>query len=388
MFREHRQPAILVASDILPLYDQHSGALRLKTLIEMIGKLDRPILFASTHVKNWLPSVLSDDERRTQYENVLRRAGVVDFAYGARELEKLLKQRNHRVTHAFLSFPAVAELFMPVVRRLETDAKIIYDMVDFHGLRMEREATLFNDPKLILEAEAMRNLEISIVERADITIAVSVEEKEAMLELASTADIRVLPNIFEIPPGAPKGTMDRKNVLFLGGFLHRPNGDAVTWFVENIWPLIQIAEPGCRFIIAGSNLGPEIIALAKHSGVDVVGYVEDLQPLYDSARVCVAPLRFGAGIKGKVGQSMAYGVPVVATSTGVEGMRQHGHQHILVADEPEGFAAHVLALLKDDDLWVSLQREGRRFVEANLSIDALNDTVRDLFRDNGGRDRD
>ncbi len=376
-----RGAAILVAADFLPLYDRQSGGLRLKNLIDIIGKLDQPIIFASVLPKNRLPGVLADDSGRTRYENVLRQAGVIDFAYGAQELEALLKDKHLELTYAFLSFPAVAKEFMPIVREFKPDAKIIYDMVDFHALRMEREAALFNDPKQLLKAEAMKALEISIAKAADVTIAVSIEEKMAMLELAPTAVVEVLPNIFEIPPGAFKGTEGRKNVLFVGGFWHKPNSDAVIWFVENIWPLIHVMAPDCSFIIAGSNPGPEVVDLAKHAGVDVIGYVEDLQPLYDSVRVCVAPLRYGAGVKGKVGQSMACGLPVVATSIGAEGMRQHDHQHILVADDPESFAAHVLNLLKDDALWADIQREGRRLIEASFSIDAVSDQVKDLFHD-------
>jgi glycosyltransferase involved in cell wall biosynthesis len=371
--------AILVAADFPPLYDQHSGGLRLKALIQMIGKLQRPIIFASSCERSCLPGVLGSDKGRTHYEDVLKKAGVVEFTYGVEELDSFLGGQSLDFRFVFLSFPAVAETFLPIVRRHCPEAKVIYDMVDFHALRMEREAALKGDAKLAEDAAAMKRCEIALAKAADITIAISADEKKALLELAPTAVIEILPNIFEIPAKAPPGPEGRRDVLFLGGFWHTPNGDAAKWFIERIWPRVSAAAPDAHFLIAGSNPGEDILALGQIKGVEVLGYVADLKPLYDAARVCVAPLRFGAGVKGKVGQSMAYGLPVVATSIGAEGMRLPNGEHLLVADDPEAFAEHVINLLRDDALWTRTQAQARNYVEMQFSVAAVTERVETLF---------
>jgi glycosyltransferase involved in cell wall biosynthesis len=182
-----------------------------------------------------------------------------------------------------------------------------------------------------------------------------------------------------MPTSPPPGPQGRKNIIFVGGFWHKPNADAVAWFVREIWPLVLAKAPDCRFLVVGSNPGPEMLAMAKAPNVDVLGFVPDIEPLYDSARVCVAPIRFGAGVKGKVGQSMAHGLPVVATSVGAEGMQLQDGKHLLVADEPEAFARHVLSLLTDDALWRGTQENARDFVESRFSSRALTDKVGALF---------
>jgi glycosyltransferase involved in cell wall biosynthesis len=371
--------AVLVAAEFLPLYDQQSGGLRLMTLIEMIGKQGRPIFFASSLPIPKLPGVIASEEGRQHYEKLLRHFGVERFTYGVEAAEALLAETNVELSHAFLSSPEAAEALLPMVRARQPNARIVYDMVDFHALRMEREAALTGDARLADDAARMKKLELSLVSAADVTIAISAGEKQAILDLAPLAVVDILPNIFEISSDFPPGPGGRRDVLFLGGFWHKPNSDAVVWFVDEIWPRILAQTPGCRFLIAGSNPGPEVLVLSRAPGVEVLGYVGDLEPLYNAARVCVAPLRFGAGVKGKVGQSMAHGLPVVSTSIGAEGMWSQDDEHLLVADDADAFAEKVLQLLRDDDLWIETQALARRFVETHFSVPALNDKVKALF---------
>jgi glycosyltransferase involved in cell wall biosynthesis len=370
---------ILVASDFLPLHDQSSGGLRLTNLIAMIGKQGGSVIFASLASISELPGALANEQVRAPYEALLRQAGVRCFAYGGREIETLLASDNLDLTYAFLSFPQVANALLPQIRKSQPKARIIYDMVDFHATRMEREAALTGDAGLAAKAGEMKQMEVSLAKAADVTIAISVEEKKTLLELAPLAVVEVLPNIFKMPAEAPPGPQGRKGVIFVGGFWHKPNADAVAWFVREIWPLVLAKAPDARFLIAGSNPGPEVFAFATAPNVEVLGFVPDLDPLYDSARVCVAPLRFGAGVKGKVGQSMAHGLPVVATPIGAEGMQLRDGEHVLIADGPEAFAHHVVSLLSDDALWLKTQTQARAFVETHFSSGALTDKVKALF---------
>jgi hypothetical protein len=251
-------------------------------------------------------------------------------------------------------------------------------MVDFHALRFEREAAIKHNANLLATADEIKAIEVAAARAADITIAVSNEEKSALLDLVPSAVVDVLPVIFTItadPPGVDK----RSGLFFVGGFWHQPNSDAVTWFVEKIWPQIRSELPECRFRIAGSNPGDEVLALARTPGVEVIGFVPDLMPLFDSARVFVAPLRYGAGVKGKVGQSLAHGLPVVTTAVGAEGMKLLDGEHALIANDPAAFARQVVRLLRDDALWTRVQAQGRSLAQSTFSVDAIRDKVVDLF---------
>jgi glycosyltransferase involved in cell wall biosynthesis len=182
-----------------------------------------------------------------------------------------------------------------------------------------------------------------------------------------------------MPTTRPPGVDKRSDLFFVGGFWHQPNGDAVTWFVEKIWPQLRSQMPECRVRIAGSNPGEEVLALATVPGVEVLGFVSDLTPLFDSARVFIAPLRYGAGVKGKVVQSLVHGLPVVTTSIGAEGLNLLDGEHALIADDPQSFASKIVHLLRDDALWTRLQAQGHAFARSNFSVESIREKVGDLF---------
>jgi glycosyltransferase involved in cell wall biosynthesis len=173
--------------------------------------------------------------------------------------------------------------------------------------------------------------------------------------------------------------MGRSGLLFVGGFQHPPNLDAVLWFVHDIWPRILSQDREMVLRIVGSDLSEGIVSVLKQPGVEVLGYVPDLTGLLAYNRMSVAPLRYGAGVKGKVGQSIAFGLPVVTTKIGAEGMALEDGKHILIADEPEEFAAAVLRLATDDELWRRLQANGRDFIADSQSIDAVRGKLRALM---------
>ena len=362
---------ILVVAPHLPLFDQSSGCLRLKTIISMMGADDWSIAFGSMFDLNGQPGVLANAADRGRYEGVLREAGVSSFLYGPDEITNFVEKQGGDLAWAFLSFPHIAAHFMPVIRSHCPTTRIAYDMVDFHSLRMRREAELSSDSELLAAAERQRAVEVACASAADVTFAVSVEEKAVLLDAAPVAVVEVLPNIFEPPFASPPGPEARKDLFFVGGFWHRPNGDAVRWFVERILPLIQREAPNIILRIAGANADDEVLALGRQPGVEVLGFVPDLAPLFDRHRVFVAPLRYGAGMKGKVGQSLAYGLPVVTTPIGAEGMGLRDGTHLLIASEEEAFALQVLRLLSDDALWSRLSIAGRALIERTLSVDVV-----------------
>ncbi|MBB2203211.1 glycosyltransferase [Gluconacetobacter tumulisoli] len=371
--------SLFVAADMPPLYDQHSGGLRLLTLIGMLAESGWSINFGSFSPWQDLPDSVTSAKGKLRYEEALHKHGVERILYGMTEIDQFLNETETRIDGAFLSFPAVANAIMPLVRARFPNALVAFDMVDFHGLRQEREALLQDDPVKLAEASRMRDLEVGLACAADVTLAVTGEERDKLLTHAPLACVKVLPNVFDIPDRSPPDLLNRTGLFFIGGFWHAPNGDGVLWFVEHVWPLIRKDAPEATFTIAGSNMGNDILALGAVPGIEVVGYVPEVGPVLDRHRVFVAPLRYGAGMKGKVGQSLACGLPVVATTVGAEGMDLTNGTNILVADEPQAFADAVIQLLRDDELWTTLSRSGRVHIEHTLSRPVVKNALMDIF---------
>jgi glycosyltransferase involved in cell wall biosynthesis len=191
--------------------------------------------------------------------------------------------------------------------------------------------------------------------------------------------IQLVSNIVDVP-GSETPFALRRDWLFIGGFQHPPNIDAVMFFLKKIYPLVSDRLGDAKFYILGDKAPPEIVALATDR-IIVAGLQKDVRPFFNSVRLSVAPLRFGAGVKGKINQSMAFGVPVVATSVAVEGTElQHGEE-ILVADEPEEFARALVDLYESEELWNRLSQNGIKKTQALYSTDAARNKLKTLFDD-------
>jgi glycosyltransferase involved in cell wall biosynthesis len=157
-------------------------------------------------------------------------------------------------------------------------------------------------------------------------------------------------------------------LFFVGGYQHPPNIDAAQWFVSSIWPLVRERLPGVNFHLIGSK-APERIKSLHGNGVIFHGFVNDLNPWIDGCRLAVAPLRYGAGVKGKVNISMSRGQPVVATPAAVEGLHARDGEDVLVAASAEDFAAAVVRLYQDQQLWEKLSQGGLQNVQQYFSLD-------------------
>jgi glycosyltransferase involved in cell wall biosynthesis len=171
----------------------------------------------------------------------------------------------------------------------------------------------------------------------------------------------------------------RRDLVFVGGFRHAPNVDGGLWFAQEVFPLVRAQLPDVVFHCIGSDPTPAVQALAKQDGILVHGHVPDLAPAMDGMRIAVAPLRFGAGVKGKINLSMAHAQPVVATSCAVEGMHLQDGVDVLVADEAESFADAVVRLYRDQSLWELLSHHGKENVELHFSMEAAREVVRRIF---------
>ncbi len=209
-----------------------------------------------------------------------------------------------------------------------------------------------------------------MIRRADRTILQSPAEVPFVTAYLPDAPISIFPALYASVLNEPPPFTARANLFFLGGFGHAPNADAVRWFVKEIWPRVNAKLPEVEFHIVGAEAPQAVLALEKVAGVKVVGFVPDLEPILSTYRVGVAPLRYGAGIKGKLAMTMGAGIPCVCTSTAAEGMQIEPGVHGEVADDPQAFADAVVRLYSDPELWARLSAAGRTLIAENFSSDA------------------
>lgn len=305
------------------------------------------------------------------YTEALQKQGIEAIYHpSASSVREVLETAQDGFDVVVLCRAYIADRYLPMVRELAPRAKVVFYTVDLHFLREEREAELSGDARALQAAALSKATELASVRGVDATIVHSTAELELLAREAPGANVHVLPLMRAIPerlvaPG-PKG---RRDVLFVGTYQHPPNQDAVVFFAKEVWPLVRRRLPDARFLIVGSAVTETVSALAG-DGVVVLGFVPDLQPLLDSARISVAPLRFGAGLKGKVATTLQAGLPTVATRIATEGVPLQDGREVLIADTAEELAEAVVRLYGDDGLWASLAEAGFAFARREFSFEA------------------
>src|SRR5690606_8181084 len=153
---------------------------------------------------------------------------------------------------------------------------------------------------------------------------------------------------------------------FVGGFRHPPNIDAINWYAAEVLPHLQNLLPGIKTRVIGSNM-PESVRSLASSQIEMLGFIENIEPHLQLARVSIAPLRYGAGVKGKVNEAMNYGIPVVATACAVEGMHLQAGMEVMVAENAHEFAEAIAEVYRNQELWQTLSRAGVENVQRYFS---------------------
>jgi len=360
---------ILVIDHHLPMPDRDSGSLRMSQILKILHRLGHRVTF--------LPDNLAD---MPPYTSGLQKRGiqVVHYPY-AKKVRDYLISHGRIFDVVVLSRCDFAHKHLADVRLYAPQSRVIFDTVDLHYLREQREAQLTQDPDVLRKAQERQRREDSLIRETDETWVVSPIEQEMLRKNWPNKSIQLVSNIVDVSEPVTPFAL-RKDWLFIGGFQHRPNIDAVLFFLQEIYPLVRDRLPDAKFYIIGDKAPPEIVALATDR-IIVTGLQRNVRPFFDSVRLSVSPLRFGAGIKGKINQSMAFGVPVVATSIAVEGMNLVDHEDVLVADKPEDFARALVELYESEEIWTRLSRNGISKTQELYSTDAAREKLEFLFSD-------
>lgn len=375
-------PWVLVIDVRIPTPDQDSGSVRMSAILRLLVEMGFRITFVSDSEKH-LP----------HYRKALEKQGI-DILYGSGAAHRHLAAVGGKYHFVLLSRPETAFQYLPYVRAYALYSEVIYDTVDLHWVRFEREMLISGDRALLDAVASFRRIELFNCACADLVLAITDDEKDHLLAEQPNATVAVLPNIHEI--FSPKKSFaQRRGLLFVGSFWHKPNEDAVIFFAKNIFPRIREKIPSVIFYIIGSNM-PSSVGSLRSANVEPLGFVADVASYFESCRIFVAPLRFGTGMKGKVGQSMSHGLPVVSTQVGAGGMGLRHEKHLLITDDPDDFADLVVRLYNDETLWHRLSAAALTHLDTNYSPAAAlkrmtkiftktqNESTRNRGHDDGG----
>jgi O-antigen biosynthesis protein len=333
---------VLVIDSYLPCYDRESGSRRLFEIIKILKTLNCHVIF------------LPDNGFKAEpYTSILQNLQIevlyTQPGYGT-PLDKQLNERLSLINIAWICRPELNEKYAAIIRQNQT-IKIIYDTIDLHYLRLKRAWKLSSNqnPEAATAWIDMKAKELKMAHQADLTVTVTSVEQQ-ILQSQAVGNVVVIPNIHTPYQDNIPSFDEREGILFIGSYNHLPNIDAVLWLCQEIMPLVWQTNPHLKVTLLGSNPTSEVQALANNL-ITVTGYINDLTPYFLSHKLSVSPLRYGAGMKGKIGQSLEYKLPVVSTNIGTEGMNLIPEQHILEANTTEAFARQILRLDQEADLW-------------------------------------
>ena len=283
-------------------------------------------------------------------------------------VEEYLFLNQERIAILFLSRVHFGGAWIDRARAFCSKARILFNTVDLHHIREEREAALRGDADSIARAQETKRLEYGCIMAADASIVVSEHEQTLLASELPSARVAVVPLMREIPRTSFPDWQSRQHLAFVGGFQHQPNIDAVNYFLDEIWPVVQARRPELVFHVIGSHL-PDTLKERHAPNVEWVGYVPEIEPWLDRLRLTVAPLRYGAGAKGKVVSSLLNGVPCVATAVAAEGMGLRIGQDIVSCHNPQEFAEAIIRVHDDADMWNSLSAQGFETISRTYSIE-------------------
>lgn len=349
---------IVIIDHRVPEHDKDSGSVRMTRLIELLVD------------EGWLVHFVAGNQQRIEpYTSNLEALGVEVCAGYAPGAEEYLAGLGKSIEAVVICRPDVGSWALPMVWRTLPDAKVIYDMVDAHGARERRRAELDDDEDALVRARMFDRLEAMLGRGADAVLCVTENDRAHIEDLVGAPIVSSLFGNIHALPEPPAPFDERDGLVFVGGYEHPPNVDAAHFLVEEVLPRVRSRLGPVPLTLAGSKPPQEVLDLAG-DGVVVPGWIEDLGPLYQSARVVVAPLRYGAGMKGKIGESLSRGVPTVTTPDGVDGLGVEAGRDVLIGDDAEEIADLVASIYTDRPRWEAMSGSGRAAIEDRFGLEA------------------
>ena len=355
--RSFQTDIIVVVDHLVPAWDKDAGSRAIYQYIKLLQGLGYKIVLAGDNF-----------DKAEPYTSGFQQMGI-EVLYGPwynREVfVEWIKKNGSYIKYVILNRPDITFRYIDFFKA-HSRAKIIYHAIDLHWLRTQRRYELEKDESLLAEIQRWQTIEDSVIAKSDTTFLVSHFEVEFLKKRFPDKDLQYVPIFLydTVPLSQGKEFEKRTGILFVGSG-HPPNLDGLRWFLAEVFPSLEKRIPDIIFSVCGSN-----ITVEETDTVRVLGYISDtkLAEMYNTTRIVVAPLRYGGGMKGKIIEAMAFGVPVVTTSIGAEGLLDI--DHILPAcDEPHRFAETVEMLYTDSALWTARSENGLQYIRENFSVE-------------------
>ena len=369
--RSRNKKTVVVIDHYVPTYDKDAGS-------RNVYQYTRCLVQMGYNVK-----LIGDNFFKSEpYTSAFEAMGVEVLVgnYYFRNWKAWFRENKDHIDFVWMNRPHISIKYIDFVKQ-ETHAKVIYHVHDLHFVREEKEYRITGNEDFKKESEKWKPIELELMNKADVNITVSADEQKIMNSLVSGEKAMVMPIFaYEEPTvAAAYEPRQKENILFVGGFNHRPNEDGVLWFMDKIWPVFKQHNPEARFTIAGSNPTDKVKALAGDD-VAITGYIsdEELAALYASCRVCVLPLRFGAGVKGKLIEAMHNGIGIVSTNIGIEGLPGIGNC-ISGKDEALDFAEELIKIYNDAGYLEEKRHLYSRYMKDNFSMEILQMKLKNIF---------
>ena len=351
---------LLVIDVRVPLYDQNAGNRSTYLYVKLFLKLGLRVIFLCYDTYPFQP-----------YTFHLQQLGVevLNGEYYANNWTTWIKENGKYLDYIFTNRSIVSLKYIDYLQQ-NTTAKIIHFLHDMSHLRLKRQFELTEDQNILKEAKEAENIEMEVSTKSDVLYVVGSYEEKILKNIFPQKIVRNIPifyyennNKYFLP------SKKRKNLLFVGGFDHAPNEDAVLWFYKNSFNEIISAYPNIVWFIVGPNPTDKLLSIRdKH--VVITGHVseEKLKEYYQNCRICIAPLRYGAGVKGKIVEAAYYKIPIVTTHIGSEGLSLE--EDAFVVNAPDyTFTKKIINLYLNYERLDQLSKNCYNFIKNHFSID-------------------
>lgn len=356
---------VLVLDEHTPRIKADSGSLRLFHLMKSLQNESCDVHF--------LPADLVFDSEHTI---CLQQQGIACYYKPwTKSVFDWLKENAHQFDLIIVCRVGLMTSVYDTLRSAAPKAKLIFDTVDLHHIREAQEAELSKSDLLAKQAQSTKEKEYGLITKCDETWVVSDTESVGLHADFPEKTIRRVSNIHPIRRPTPSFN-ERKDILFVGNFRHPPNQDGLQWFLQSTWPLVHAIRPEMMLNIVGASAPENLIKISEHMNVVFQGHVSDIEKHIDKARINIAPLRYGAGAKGKISQALASGLPTIATTIASDGMHLTDSESILLADDDKAFTNAILALYEDENLWAQLSKNGYDIAEKFFSECAVANEIK------------
>lgn len=369
--RSQGKKTILVIDHYVPQFDKDAGSKTTWQYLKMFVKQGYNVKFIGDNF-------FQDDIYTPQLEQL-----GIEVLYGpwyAENYKQWIIDNQENIDFVYLNRPHITEKYIDFLKQ-ETSIKCIYYGHDLHFLRLMREYELTGDETKKQESEDWKKKELSIMKKAAINYYPSFVEVDEIHKIDPSIPAKAI-TAYVYETFRKDIDMDfakKKGIMFVGGFGHPPNEDAVLWFANEIYPLIR-EKQDIPFYIVGSN-PTEAVKKLHGDGIILKGFVseEELQNLYNTCKIVVVPLRYGAGVKGKVVESLYYGTPMVSTTVGIEGIKG-AEEFMEVTDDAKEFAQKVISLYNDNERLKRTVEDYQNYVKEHNSVAAVWDIIKEDFQ--------